>query len=68
MNKPKAQIGIFGGSFNPFHLGHMSCLLQVQELLKLDKIIVIPTSRSPFKNMAEELNVDCRLEMVKIGV
>lgn len=36
------RIGIYGGSFNPIHLGHEKVVLYVLEKLKLDKIIVIP--------------------------
>lgn len=36
------RIGIYGGSFDPIHLGHEKVVLYVLEKLKLDKIIVIP--------------------------
>lgn len=58
------QYAIFGGSFNPIHVGHVSV---VQQLLSqdLDQIIVIPTSRSPFKRSLELLPNALRWEMVQ---
>lgn len=67
-NKGKKKIGIFGGSFNPFHLGHLNVLLEVQKSQNLDSILVIPAACSPFKNLADELDYQNRLKMVKIGL
>ena len=36
------KIGIFGGSFNPVHLGHLKIVEIVLERIKLDKIIIVP--------------------------
>src|SRR3712207_9257313 len=36
------KIGIYGGSFNPIHLGHQKIIEFILETVKLDKIIVIP--------------------------
>ena len=55
---------IFGGSFNPIHRGHVAV---VEHLLQLgiDTIVVIPTSRSPFKQQEPLLPNALRLEMVR---
>lgn len=42
-------IGIFGGSFDPVHKGHKKLALFMCEKLKLDKLLIIPTAMSPFK-------------------
>ena len=44
-----ARIGIFGGSFNPIHAGHVGLALRAAKELSLDKILVVPASLSPFK-------------------
>ena len=41
------KIGIFGGSFNPLHNGHINSMLSVKEKMQLDSIRVIPTFESP---------------------
>ena len=49
-----AKIGIFGGTFNPVHLGHQQMVQQIKEKKGLDQILVIPTNRPPHKT-AEDL-------------
>jgi nicotinate (nicotinamide) nucleotide adenylyltransferase len=48
------KIGIFGGSFNPVHSGHVGIVKKAVDSLDLDKCIVVPASLNPFK--AEEEN------------
>lgn len=43
------KIAIFGGSFDPVHLGHMNLCVQIQESQSLDKVLFCPTYVSPFK-------------------
>lgn len=43
-------IGIFGGSFDPVHKGHKKLALFMCEKLLLEKMLIIPTAMSPFKN------------------
>ncbi len=44
------KIGIYGGSFDPVHNDHLSICIKLKNELALDKMIVIPTYQSPFKN------------------
>ena len=44
-----SSIGIFGGSFDPFHKGHLALLESVQRRFKFEKILIIPTYESPHK-------------------
>lgn len=50
----KLNVGIFGGSFDPVHLGHMACAEFAKEAARLDRVIFVPTHISPFK--AEEVD------------
>ena len=46
------RIGLYGGSFNPVHLGHVGIAKRAIADLGLDKLIVIPANVSPFKTAA----------------
>ena len=48
-----ARIGIYGGSFNPPHLGHIFAARKARQLLELDKILLIPAAIPPHKAVAE---------------
>lgn len=62
-----ARIGIYGGSFNPPHIGHVQAAHEMLALLDLDKLLVIPAAIPPHKQMpdgtptAEERFELCRL-------
>jgi len=63
-----AKIGIFGGTYDPIHLGHLITAQYVFEQRKLDKILFIPCSISPFKVGVHSLPAEDRLAMVKISI
>jgi nicotinate-nucleotide adenylyltransferase len=44
-----ARVGIFGGSFNPIHYGHLLMADQVFEMLSLDRLIFVPAAEPPHK-------------------
>lgn len=43
------KIGIYGGTFNPIHLGHISLAKQLQRQFSLDRVLLIPTGEPPHK-------------------
>ena len=43
------KIGIYGGTFNPPHLGHITAARTVFELLKLDQLLLIPAGMPPHR-------------------
>ena len=45
----KFKTGVIGGSFNPFHLGHLNSLITVREKFALGRILVIPSYQTPLK-------------------
>ena len=57
------RIGLYGGSFNPVHLGHVGIAKRAIADLALDKLIVIPANVSPFKT--EQPMPWERVELVK---
>jgi nicotinate-nucleotide adenylyltransferase len=64
------KLGIFGGSFNPVHLGHLFLADKALSELKLDRIVFVPAYISPFKLAAEgtESNADNRIAMLSAAV
>jgi len=44
------RLGIFGGTFNPIHFGHLRAAEEVRQVLGLDKIIFMPSGNPPLKS------------------
>jgi nicotinate-nucleotide adenylyltransferase len=62
------DLGLFGGTFNPIHLGHLRAAVEVQEAFDLDKILLIPSAVPPHKKAQEIAGAEERLEMVRLAV
>lgn len=58
------KIAIFGGSFDPPHLGHEAIIDEALKELDIDKLIVVPTYLNPFKNKSF-LDADKRFLLLK---
>jgi len=58
------NIAIFGGSFNPVHLGHYEIVRQTQQLFNMSKIIVVPTYQNPLKDSLPSVPEELRLKML----
>ena len=63
-----SKIGIFGGTFDPIHYGHLITAQSVREIRKLDKIIFIPAYISPHKSEAVTSSPEDRMNMIKIAI
>ena len=61
------RTGIFGGSFNPVHNGHIYIAEQMTEIMKLDRLFVIPARVSPFKEDNGGISDSDRLNMCRIA-
>lgn len=61
------KTGLFGGSFNPVHRGHMNLALSVKKSLGLDRVIVIPSGEAPHKSSDEYAPPSDRLEMCRLA-
>lgn len=59
------KIGIFGGSFNPPHNGHVNSILTVSKKMGLDKVIIVPTNQNPLKPIIDSPSAEHRVEMLK---
>ena len=62
------KIGIYGGTFNPPHTGHLHAAKQAIQLLNLDKLLLIPDRIAPHKEIpAGSPAPEQRLEMLRIA-
>ena len=60
------RIGIFGGSFDPPHIGHIQAARKAAEVLRLDRVLLIPTATPPHKG-ARFAGGEHRLAMVRLA-
>lgn len=67
MNKKNKKIGLFLGTFNPIHNGHIHIARSVISELELDKLFIIPSYDSPHKTDSVCTCTDERLEMCKLA-
>ncbi len=62
------RLGLFGGTFDPPHIGHLIAAQDAQLALKLDRVLFIPAGTPPHKRVAGLSPVAARLEMVRAAV
>ncbi len=62
------RLGIYGGSFDPVHLGHLLVAENCREQQKLDEVWFIPAAISPHKTHAAPAEAHHRLEMLKLAI
>jgi nicotinate-nucleotide adenylyltransferase len=63
-----SKIAILGGTFDPFHNGHLEVAAKAASSVDLDKVIIIPAKVSPFKQGREMASEDDRFEMTRLAV
>ncbi|MDH3345778.1 MAG: nicotinate-nucleotide adenylyltransferase [Kiritimatiellaceae bacterium] len=61
------RIGVFGGSFDPVHIGHLIVAQDALEQLELDRIIFVPTAVSPHKLDRHPTEGRHRFEMLELA-
>lgn len=64
---PNSHICLFGGTFDPIHLGHSYIALQAQRSLQLDKVIFLPCRKSPHKLDKKTASEEHRLKMCQLA-
>ena len=57
--------GVFGGNFNPVHIGHLILATDALNLLALEKVLFVPAWESPFKNNSTSAPFKDRYNMLK---
>lgn len=61
------KIGLFGGTFNPIHFGHLRAAEEIGEACRLDEVIFVPASYPPHKKKVD-IPASLRLEMVRLAI
>jgi nicotinate-nucleotide adenylyltransferase len=62
------RIGLFGGTYNPIHFGHLRVATEVREAFDLDRIVLIPAARPPHKPSDDLIPSADRLHMLHLAV
>jgi nicotinate-nucleotide adenylyltransferase len=62
------RIGLFGGSFDPVHLGHLLVAQAASEELQLQRIFFIPAAQSPFKPESHPAPPAVRLRLLRLAL
>lgn len=58
------RIGLYGGTFDPIHLGHLIVIENAINEMNLDRVIILPSSNPPHKKHKDKTKADIRVEMV----
>ena len=64
----KRKIALFGGTFDPIHLGHTTVASDALEQIGAEKIIFVPAKRSPLKGFLPRAGDDHRLNMISLAI
>ena len=62
------RLGIFGGTFNPIHFGHLRAAEEVRLAVGLDEVLFVPSHIPPHKELAGGSTARQRLETVKLAI
>ena len=62
------KLGLYGGSFDPVHLGHLLVAYAALEELALDRLVFIPAAQSPFKPGTQPAPAAIRTRMLRLAL
>lgn len=62
------RIGLYGGSFDPVHLGHLLVAQAAREELQLERLFFIPAAQSPFKPDSQPTSGADRLRLLRLAL
>lgn len=67
-DRRRERIGVLGGTFDPFHTGHLIAAQDVVEALDLDHLFLVPAAHPPHKDVEDLTPGSLRLRMIRAGV
>lgn len=62
------RLGLFGGSFDPVHVGHLHAARAAKEAFDLSRIVFVPARQSPFKPERQLASGADRMEMLRLAI
>ncbi len=62
------KVALFGGTFDPVHMGHIACVQHLVEKMDFSKVVLIPTSQNPLKVDRIPAAKEDRLKMIKLAM
>jgi nicotinate-nucleotide adenylyltransferase len=62
------KLGVFGGTFDPVHNGHLDPVAAVAAAIPLDRVIFVPTNRSPWKEEETPVRAEHRVAMLALAL
>lgn len=68
MEEEQKKIGLYGGTFDPLHLGHINLAIELKELRGLDEVWFCPAQCNPHKTETPHASAAQRLEMLSLGL
>lgn len=63
----RKRLGLFGGTFNPIHFGHLRAAEEVREACALDEVVFIPAAIPPHKETGAVVEARHRLQMIRLA-
>ena len=67
-DQPPIRLGLFGGSFDPIHLGHLLLAETCREACELDRVLFLPCGQSPHKPRGAIASCQQRAEMLEFAI
>ena len=62
------SIAVFGGTFDPIHIGHLAAVQDAADVLHFDRVLFVPNSRPPHKTEAPVSSPEDRVAMVRLSL
>jgi nicotinate-nucleotide adenylyltransferase len=62
------RIALFGGTFDPIHIGHLEVAKHAARQLRADQLVLIPAKRSPLKEQIPQASDQDRLNMIQLAI
>ncbi len=68
MNRSRLRIGVYGGTFDPVHVGHLVLAMEAIDQLDLDQLLWVLTAQPPHKQSQPITPVDIRLRLLQAAI